>query len=382
MTDCGRQPLARELRKISEECIECQLCVRECAFLQRHGTPKRIAEQYQPATAASQELAFACSLFRLCAAVCPVRLDPAAMFLEMRRETVDRRQGKLASHVALRNYERRGTSRLFSYYGLPVGCHTVLFPGCALAGSRPNRVIELFRHLQRQIPALGIVLDCCTKPSHDLGRSRYFDAMFNEMRGYLLAQGIKRVLVACPSCYEIFAAYGAGLAVESVYEVLLETGLPPVELLPAAATVTIQDSCVARDRAAIQAAVRQLLRTRQVEVVEMKHRGQKTFCCGEGGGVGFVAPELSRAWGERRRPEVGGRLLITYCAGCANYLSRIAATAHLLDLLLAPAATLAGRAKVAKSPFTYLHRLLLKRRLRRELGPAVSRERTFRADDP
>ena len=50
----------------------------------------------------------------------------------------------------------------------------------------------------KNITDIGIVLDCCTKPSHDLGDEEHFNAMFGEMKDYLLSQGIKTVLLACP----------------------------------------------------------------------------------------------------------------------------------------------------------------------------------------
>jgi len=101
-------------------------------------------------------------------------------------------------------YEKRGTSKRYSYYAFPENCSTVLFPGCALPGTRPDKVKSLFAHLQKTIPNLGIVFDCCTKPSHDLGRDIHFQAMFNELQNYLLQNGIKNILVACPNCYRVF----------------------------------------------------------------------------------------------------------------------------------------------------------------------------------
>jgi hypothetical protein len=90
-----------------------------------------------------------------------------------------------------------------------------------------------------------------------------------------------------------------------------------------------------------------------------------------------VAPDLAGQWGEIRRTEGEGRRIITYCAGCANFLGKIGPTAHLLDLIFDPAATLSGKAKVAKSPVTYLKRLLLKRSFRKKHKYAGSRERDF-----
>ena len=117
----------------------------------------------------------------------------------------------------------------------------------------------------------------------------------------------------------------------------------------------------------MQDSVRKLMRSCGISFEEMKHRGKKTLCCGEGGGAHFVAPDLAGNWAVQRKKEVQNRRIITYCAGCAHFLGRVAPTAHLLDLVFDPAATLAGRAKVAKSPFTYLNRLLLKWKFKRKM---------------
>ena len=206
LPDDIRPDLRDELQKHGEKCVECKLCVKECQFLKKHGTPKQIALRYDPTSMESKYLPFECSLCRLCEVVCPdkIGLNPARMFLEMRREAVKRDDTVLTKHGRILNYEKRGTSKRYSYYALPENCDTVLFPGCTLPGTRPDKVISLFEHLQTNIPSLGMVLDCCTKPSHDLGRNKYFQVMFEEMKQYLLSCGVKHVLVACPNCFKVF----------------------------------------------------------------------------------------------------------------------------------------------------------------------------------
>jgi len=364
------------IREISEQCTECGICVKQCAFLKKYGTPKKIAENWQPQNEHALTMPFACSLCSLCTAVCPVKIDPRRMFLEMRRFATASGNIDFTKQKLLLNFEKRGTSKRYSFYGLPAGSDTVLFPGCALAGSRPQRVIQLFEHLQGSIPNLGIVLDCCTKPSHDLGRSAYFHAMFSEMQQYLIRHGIKNVLVACPSCYAVFNQYSKGLTIRTVYEILAREYWQPESFFPAEA-VTIQDSCVTRFENNIQNSVRKLIRARGLSYAEMKHHAKKTLCCGEGGGAHFLAPDLAGHWAKMRKPEVGGKRIITYCAGCAHFLAGVGPTAHLLDLLFDPAATLAGRAKVAKSPFTYVNRLLLKWKFKRKMKYGLCRERIY-----
>lgn len=365
---------------MSEECVECNICVKQCAFLKKYGTPKNIADTWPGEGHQSLSRAFECSLCSLCTAVCPVKIDPKRMFLEMRRLSVANGQADLSRQKQLLNFEKRGTSKRYSFYGLPSGCDTVLFPGCALSGSRPRRVMQLFEHLQNFFPNLGIVLDCCTKPSHDLGRTAYFAAMFSEMQRYLTGHGIKNVFVACPSCYAVFKQYGKGFSTRSVYEILAREYWQP-ESLFSAEPVTIQDSCVARFEKNMQDSVRKLTRSRGISFEELKHHGKKTLCCGEGGGAHFVAPDLAGNWAVRRKKEVQNRRIITYCAGCAHFLGRVAPTAHLLDLVFDPVATLAGRATVARSPFTYLNRLLLKWKFKRKMKYGFSRERVFSGEE-
>lgn len=374
--DCLRQSLRNELQNNATRCVDCKLCVKECRFLKKYGTPKHIATAYDPETTASQTMPFECSLCGLCAAVCPAKigLNPAMMFLEMRRESVERGAGDFSEHGVILGYERRGTSKRYSYYALPEGCDTVFFPGCTLPGTRPDKVMRLFEHLEMTIPNLGIVLDCCTKPSHDLGQDKHFQAMFQEMRAFLLGHGINKILVACPNCYRVFQQYGQGLTVQTIYEYLEIKGIPGTAKVKG--SVTIHDPCGTRFDKTVHRAVRRIAEQKGLSLIEMKHQGAKTLCCGEGGSVGCLMPDLAEAWGMRRKDEAGGSRILTYCAGCANFLGAKTPTGHLVDLLFDPEATLAGQAKVSRAPWTYLNRIRLKKQLKEKVKATVSRERT------
>ena len=371
-------PLQDVLDEHVTNCVECRLCVKECAFLQKHGTPKNIAEIFQSLHPA---VPFECSLCGLCANICPSKIDlnPGAMFLAMRREAAVNKQHNFSDHGGILNYEKRGTSKRYSYYALPETCDTILFPGCTLSGTRPDKVKLLFEHLQKTIPGLGIVFDCCTMPSHDLGREKHFQAMFNEMNDYLHLHGVKNVLVACPSCYRVFSQYGGALTVKTVYEHLAETSLPATANI--IADVTVHDPCGTRNNKHIHAVIRQIARDKSLKIKEMPHHGTKTICCGEGGSVGCLNSELSGNWGSRRKEEADGIRILTYCAGCANLLGAKTPTSHLLDLIFEPEATLNGKAKVSKAPWTYINRLRLKSHFKKTINGAACRERTFTGEN-
>lgn len=363
-------------KKIGEACLDCDLCRKECGFLRKYGTPGDLARAYDSLSQSRQAISFECSLCQLCTAVCPRKLDPSGLFLEMRRVR-RRRTGKDdPEHGRAQAYEKRGISRRFTYYALPSGCDTVFFPGCALPGSRPEKTFRLYEQMKKDIPSLGVVLDCCLKISHDLGREEFFHARFREMKEYLLQNGVRHILVACPNCYRMFRDYGKEFTVRTVYELLSARFGPPGKRTKG--TVAIHDPCVLRFEPAVHAAVRNLVERQGVTVEELPHHRRNTLCCGEGGLVGRLSPDLAQQWGEIRKSEAQGRRLITYCAGCAHLLGRITPASHILDLLFEPEATLAGKAKVSSPPVTYLHRLRLKRRFKKAISAPVTRERDFR----
>lgn len=374
-------PLAFRQREIGEHCTECGACQRGCAFLTRYGTPKSIVTQHDFSSSRSQAIAYECSLCGLCTAVCPEKLDPAALFLEVRRRCAA--DGNLDESVyrTILGYEKKGYSPLFSWYGLPDGCDTIFFPGCALPGTRPAVTADLYRRIREIIPSVGLVLDCCTKPSHDLGRTERFQTLFGEMHAYLINRGIRNVVTACPNCTKIFRQYGLGMTVRTVYD-LLHAGSKPNGAPVRGAAVTVHDPCPLRDDSTTQRAVRAMLTDMGYNVAEMKHRGKRTVCCGEGGTVGAVNRQLAGQWGALRRRESGGRRIVTYCAGCTGYLNRVVPTVHIADLLYQSGSDGVGKIKVARAPLTYWNRLRLKRAMRREIRPAVQRTRPADLNGP
>jgi len=369
-----RPSLKAALENVSESCTDCGLCRDECGFLEKYGTPKEIADRYEPGAKEGQVMPFECSLCRLCDAVCPLEVKPSEMFLEMRREAVDCGAGSFPEHGGLLAYEKKGMSPRFTWYGIPEGCRTVLFPGCAFPGTRPARTRELFETLRKEDPAIGIVLDCCGKISHDLGRDAFFKAMFDEMTGYLLAKGVQEVLAVCPNCYGVFSRYANGLKVRMVYEVLPENVVAGGSQ---GKIVVFHDPCGVRFHTEAHAAVRRLVGMTGVTSEEIDHDKERTLCCGNGAGVNALSPKLADKWLERTWKETGERAIVTYCCACAARMNGKAPAAHALDVLSEPDTALAGKSKVSGAPFTYLNRIRVKNYFRKAVNASSTRERTF-----
>jgi Fe-S oxidoreductase len=359
------QFLKAAMDAVSSTCNNCRLCMKQCKFLGRFGTPKRIADTLEPDGDDAFDMAFACSLCGLCTAICPEKADPPAFFLALRRAAVAAGKGEYNAHRPLLKYEARGRSALFALHLFPDGCDTVFFPGCTLPGSRPGQTLALIRHLQQGIPALAISLDCCIKPSHDLGRASFFEAAFETLKARFLAAGIRRVITACPNCHQVFKAYGAPLELVSAYELLAEGDMLDPATIPD--EISIHDPCAVRYEAALHAAVRRLAEKTGGRLLEMPHSRRLTLCCGEGGAVGHLHPELSMAWTLTRCKQARERQLITYCAGCSGQLAPMMTVSHILDLIFPATAGAPFEMKVYRAPRTYLNRIRLKYYLKRHM---------------
>lgn len=348
----------RAIDLIFHKCILCGQCLEECAFLRRHGMPGQIADQWLAGDDGHFTTAFACSLCRLCTRICPHGLPMAEMFLDLRRAAVDSGSGRFRGHRALLGYEAIGSSRLLTGYFLPAGCTTVFSPGCSLPGIRSEQTFQLFLLLRERIPSLGMVLDCCNKPSHDLGFHDRFMANFSRKVDRLRAGGVEKVITACPSCYQVFRQYGQGLETTIIYSHLMQHGA--VKRIPSDRRYTIHDPCTLRFEPHIHQAVRQLVESLGIEVNEMEHNRSTTICCGEGGAACHLPGGGHAGWQGQRLAEAGDARLLTYCAGCTAALAS-PRTGHLLDVLLPSAGQEADKLpKITGAPRTYLRRFFFK----------------------
>lgn len=358
----------KDVTAVITGCVNCNICVKECAFLQKHGTPGAICRQHSAALP-SPAFVFECNLCGLCGAVCPKGLEVTGAFLEIR--TAIQHHGSHTSvtapvdrrHTRICNYVRYGASPLLSLHQLTEGGKTIFFPGCTLAATRSAVTLSTYRHLQTIDPSCGIVLECCCKPSRDLGLTGNFQRSFSRLAEKLKKGGVQTILTACPNCYVTFREYLPECVTRTVYEELAEN--PPPLAGKCTEVVAIHDACTTRDVPQIHDAVRTLVALAGAGIKEMKHNRRKTLCCGEGAAAAFIAPTLTETWKTIRQEEAGRSRVITYCAGCSSTFGNSLRTTHLLDLLFDHDRALTGEEQRIRSPFTYLNRLCLKWRMKR-----------------
>lgn len=348
------------INNVTENCIDCGLCVKECKFLQSYGNPKQICNSPE-----QNQIVFSCNLCGLCTEICPKNLDIPNAFLEIRKNH-HQVNGAQKAHRPIRAYQTLNNSGLLSLFHIPEDCETVFFPGCSLTNTRTGIVEKLYNHLIKDDPRIGIILACCNKPNHDLGDNNFSNS-FNELISKLKQSGIKKVITACSSCLVLFKTYETELEVESVYEVLALT--PPITN-KINEIVTIHDSCTTRNATNIHDSIRTLVKHIGGKVVESKYSRANTICCGEGGGATFITPEITSNWNKIRAKENLDKRLITYCTGCQNTINA-SKKSHILDLLFDKDAA-KYQEKNNSSPLSFFHRFCLKHKIKKHSWGKIS----------
>ncbi len=350
----------------------CSQCVKNCTFLQHYvqqfpHTEKELVRLLAGPGHRDPLIPYSCHYCGLCQAVCPQDLHAGELCLEYRERLVAASGGPLPGHRGIQNYIKWGTHPLFtlSRPDPDTGrARRVFFPGCALPGHSPHLVERAYRHLRSRLPDTGIMLNCCGAPSYFMGEKDVMLRVIRTVARQLEHLGAEEVIVACPHCHQIFGEFLPQFRRRTIYEVLNEVGLPPAARAPQPWTFHIQDACGTRRAPEVHEAVRALVKNLGYTVEEMPHHRERSICCGSGGMVPAVAPELAKKMTEFRLSEAT-RDLVTYCASCRARLAKTGyPTLHLLDLAFNPA----WQQTKTQPPRPSLRRWWRRWRLKRKLG--------------
>jgi NADPH-dependent glutamate synthase beta subunit-like oxidoreductase len=322
----------------------CSQCVQHCTFLQHYvhqfpGTEKELVRLLHSRGETDPLLPYSCHYCGLCQAVCPQDLHAGQPCLAARERLVAAGQGPLPQHKGIQNYVKWGTSPLITLSRPDPAtgkAERVFFPGCSLAGHATGVVQAAYAHLRRRLPDTGIMLNCCGAPSYFMGEREVMLRVIRKVAGEMAHLGAREIIVACTHCYQTFQEFLPEVKTISIYEVLGEVGLPDEACSTMPAIFNLQDACGARQAPHIHEAVRLLVTDLGHRVEEMPHNRERSICCGSGGMVPAVAPELARNMTAFRLSEAT-RDLVTYCASCRARLAKAGhPTLHVLDLAFNP----------------------------------------------
>lgn len=345
----------------------CDACYRACDLMHYFRKfPKRIAEEIHlsvyPGTldgngTLATRLMSTCNQCGLCREVCPEGIDTGDLFLQGHRAMQAKGAMPWAWHhvfledLAFANDEAslsRGTSR--SRY--------LFFPGCQLGASDPRYVTESYRFLRGHWPDTALLLGCCGAPAEWAGDEPRRDEVTAWIRSQWEAHGRPTVVLACPTCRQMFGRHLPELPTITLYELLLEHATIPA--LPERETVSVFDPCASRHDPDVQQAVRRLAEKAGFDLQPLPRSGPLAQCCSWGGQVAVAHPPYAQ-FVVKERITAGDHPYLAYCSNCRDSFARAGKPVrHILDAVF-------GLSGPERTPPTFTERRLRRLALKREL---------------
>jgi heterodisulfide reductase subunit D len=286
---------------------------------------------------------YLCTLCGRCKIVCPAFIDTKKIRIAMRGFMVEK-----GEHPPIMDRLEENLERVHNISGEPnedrpmwvqalpevpkdmyqrekakvayfVGCVASYFP---MVKKIPQYFVQILDKTGVDFTLLGGEEWCCGFPLIAAGMRKKAEALVQHNLEKVKEKGVKSVIFACPSCYhtwmeecktdiEIFHS------TQFIKKLIDER---KVSFKEKKTKVTYHDPCDLGRASGVYEAPREILRAIPgVELVEMKGNREKCTCCGGGGNLEMVNPDLSTKLAEAKIEEIkatGADLVITACQQC------------------------------------------------------------------
>ncbi len=212
-------------------------------------------------------------------------------------------------------------------------------PGCSLPSYSPENIEKTIAYLRGVYPELSVVQKCCGKPTKSLGQVDLLQERFGSLIADIKDCKVDEMLVACQNCYNMLRESDAFTTI-SLWERMPQIGLPQEvrgKATNSDVVFSIHDSCPVRDNHAIHDGIRWIMQELGYKTAEPERTRDKARCCGFGGMIVPVNPELAKKVMGRRVQEMPTQHVVVYCAACRSSMLMGGAKAwHILDLIWGP----------------------------------------------
>ena len=319
-----------------DACIDCKLCMKGCLMLGEFtNSPKTLLDGIENIPAS---VAFSCAACGYCEHVCPKNISFKDHFAQRKVELAPSELKNFGYravlfHQVLSFSKPLTTIKKFSKTDYS---HMAFMPGCALSSYSPKLVESIINHLQRVSPGMGVLMQCCGKPTRvlaDLGR---FDSFYSVLEKDIARLGATTIVTACENCYMSLKTHSPHVKTISLYEWLDQMGIPECSF-EEAKPVALHDPCPTRHEHALHESVRSLLKKMKLSYEEFKFNRDTTQCCGSGGMLELTNPKLAKEQMVSRANQTQCETIVSYCQECARSMSRGGKKGvHILDLLFNP----------------------------------------------
>ena len=215
----------------------------------------------------------------------------------------------------------------------------LFFVGCAGSyDQRAQKITRAFATILNKVEINYAILGkeemCNGDPARRAGNEFLFQMMAAQNIELFNGYGIKKIVTACPHCFNIFKneypALGGKYEVihhATLIQQLIDEGkiVMKEDGIFKGRKITYHDSCYLGRANNIYEAPRKVLEAIDVELVEMKRSKSNGFCCGAGGAQVFKEEEkgTTRVSTERTKEAIGtgAKIIASNCPFCMTMLS-------------------------------------------------------------
>lgn len=341
----------------SDACVECKRCQDRCPAWSTNkplspmkliGDIREIAFEQPDAQLVEtigRDALWACTTCRACQEICPATVEHVNKIIEMRRHLVLMKGEFPGDEVmeAANHLEVNGNPLGMAFSsrgdwadGLSVtrmsdnaDVDILYFVGCYASFDKRNiKVAKSFVQLCEaagiKVGILGKEEKCCGEPVRKLGNEYLYQSLAVENIEVLKGYGVKRIVTACPHCFNTldrdYRDLGFNIQVEhyvTYLQNLVRQGR--LKLRPERFSCTYHDSCYVGRYNDIYLPPRELLHAAGAAIREMERNRQEGFCCGGGGGRVVADEKIGSRICETRAKmaaDTGAGLLISNCPFC------------------------------------------------------------------
>lgn len=297
------------------------------------------------------EMAYRCTLCGECSVQCPVSIDSRSLWLAMKEMLVDlghypknlgvMKKNVLAKHNITGDSNSLRTDWLDKLENLPshryqkdraevvyfVGCVAAYFP---MAHKVPQSFIQILERSWVDFTLLGGEEWCCGFPLIGAGFSKEIESIVHHHVEGVKAKGAQTVVFSCPSCYHTWHEhYHTDFHLFDTTQFILELiRKGKIRFREENLKVTYHDPCDLGRQSGVYEAPREILKSIPgVELVELATNREESKCCGGGGLLEMVDPELSISLAKEKIKAIqatGANLVISACQQCTRTIQSTA----------------------------------------------------------
>ena len=306
---------------------------------------------------------FRCTLCANCEEVCPVGIHLKDLWLSIRKDLVDSKYYPKKIDMIRRNLEQ--SHNVFAEDNeeradwvedmddapddgfVKEAAEVVYFTGCVaayfpLAQKIPIALAEVFQASGVDFTLLGEDEWCCGFPLLGAGLQDLLQEFIDHNLAAVRATGARRVVFACPSCYQMWREHYPGEfeifhSTQFLLKLVQENRIP---LKTLDLTVTYHDPCdLGRGARLFEEPRRAIQSIPGVKLVELPRNRENCQCCGGGGNLEMIDAGLSKEIARKKIEEVmqtGAQAVVTACQQCvrtmATYVRRNKVPVEVLDI--------------------------------------------------